>query len=111
MKTLATVLMISASVLVGAAQAAEPEVYPAEVGTPSSLTRAQVVSQLHAAQVAGLITEGQQPSYPVLAAHQAKTRAEVQAELAAAVNAGQVVVGQDPFYPHDVASIDTQHRG
>ena len=85
MKALATALMVSASMLLaGAVQAEDAQPYPPEVDTSSSLTRAQVLAELHAAQDAGLITQGQLPNYPEkLIAHSAKVHAQQSAQLTA----------------------------
>lgn len=112
MKTLATALMISASVLAGAVQAAEPEIYPPEINTRSDVSRAQVIAELHAAQMAGLVVQGHEPNYPeaVIAhrtTHDTKTRAEVQAELIAAREAGELVHAEDPSYPEHFESHPT----
>jgi hypothetical protein len=93
MKTLATTLMISLSVLAGAAQAADE---PAK-------TRSQVVAELQQAQSQGLISYGEQ-EYPVAVASSEHTsRADVQAELAAAQDADAISIGELDYPPVAVA--------
>lgn len=95
MKTLATTLMISLSVLAGAAQAADE---PAK-------TRAQVVAELQQAQSQGLISYGEQ-AYPVAApAGEPSSRAQVQAELSAAQAAHEISSGELDYPP--VAAINS----
>lgn len=85
MKTITSALLISASLLGSSAFAAGPAPsgeldYPPAVAQTSTLSRADVVAQLHAAQAAGRVTFGENDA-PVIAAHQgtAATRAEVKA--------------------------------
>src|SRR3546814_13334190 len=94
MKTLASALMISLSVLAGVAQAAD---------APTK-TRAQVVAELQAAQSQGLISSGEL-DYPLAAAPTSNvSRADVQAELAAAQAAGTISQGELD-YPPDRKSV------
>jgi len=109
MKTLATVLLLSGSMLAGGAvQADEAFNYPADISVQStqpSLSRAQVLDQLHAAEAAGQVVIGHQSDYPTaVMSRSSETRAEVKADLAAARDAGQVVGGHVPFYPAGVSS-------
>ncbi|MFW7340928.1 DUF4148 domain-containing protein [Pollutimonas sp. H1-120] len=95
MKTLATTLMISLSVLAGAAQAADE----------STKTRAQVVAELQQAQSQGLISYGEQ-AYPVeVGTANSNSRADVLAELAAAQKADAISNGELDYPP--VAGIDS----
>jgi hypothetical protein len=95
MKTLATTLMISLTVLAGAAQAADE---PAK-------TRSQVVAELQQAQSQGLISYGEQ-EYPVaVASNDHSSRAQVQAELAAAQAAHAISNGELDYPP--VVSVDS----
>ncbi|OWT58184.1 hypothetical protein CEY11_14360 [Candidimonas nitroreducens] len=102
MKALASALMISATLIAGAAQAASVNDAPK--------TRAQVQAELVAAQAAGQIQTGEFADYPV-AVQQASTtnRAQVQSELAAAEAAGQIESGEFADYPLAVASSAPSH--
>lgn len=81
----------------GIAQAAE---------TAPSLTRAQVVQQLHEARAQGLVQIGEH-AYPVeQAAHSDTTRAEVVADLRQAQARGLVSFSEQADYP--ASSADTQ---
>jgi hypothetical protein len=74
--------------------------------TAPSLTRAQVVQQLHEAQAQGLVQIGEH-AYPVeQAAHSDATRAEVVADLRQAQARGLVSFGEQADYP--AASADAQ---
>ncbi|MBV6272282.1 DUF4148 domain-containing protein [Alcaligenaceae bacterium CGII-47] len=88
MKTLATVLMVSATVLTGAAQAelvqADSPEFNTHANTQVQMTRAQVVAELHAAQAAGLVRSGQDVTYPHIRAQQ-----RFQAQQRATTVAGQ----------------------
>lgn len=104
MKTLATVLMISASMLAGAAHAELGGIYPPEADTSSHVTRAQVVADLHAAQAKGQVVLGEDVTYPDFAVTKStKSRAQVRAELEKAIDAGQLVIG-DRQFPDVLAS-------
>jgi len=71
-----------------------------------SLTRAQVVQQLHEAQAQGLVQIGEH-AYPVeQASHSDTTRAEVVAELRQAQARGLVSFGEQADYP--ASSVDAQ---
>ena len=90
MKTLATALMLSMSVLAAGAQAAEADQGP---------TRAQVQAELQQAKVSGQYTFGEE-GYPApIAQHSSLTSQQVQAELAQAKNAGQVTFGNMDYPP------------
>ena len=70
MKTLASLLLISATFAGTAAYAQEPSGeldYPPAISQTSSLTRAQVVAELQAAKAAGQVTFGEidEPAVPV----------------------------------------------
>ncbi len=90
MKTLATALMLSMSVLAAGAQAAEADQAP---------TRAQVQAELQQAKVSGQYTFGEE-GYPApIAQHSSLTSQQVQADLAQAKNAGQVTFGNMDYPP------------
>jgi hypothetical protein len=94
MKAFASVLMISASLIAGAAQAAT------SADAPVSKTRAQVVAELQQARAEGLLSTGE-ADYPavVQANAGAKTRAQVESELVVAEAAGQVSTGESDYPP------------
>ena len=99
MKTLATALMLSMSVLAAGAQAAEADQGP---------TRAQVQAELQQAKVSGQYTFGEE-GYPApIAQTSSLTSQQVQAELAQAKNAGEVTFG-NLDYPPVAAAL--QHQG
>lgn len=112
MKTLATVLMVSATMLAGVAQADMNQGYPPEINTQSTTTRAQVVAELRAAQAADQVDFGDDAAYPSIvmtkSAESTKSRAEVRAELRAAEAAGQVDFGDDAAYPNLAAVKGTE---
>lgn len=90
MKTLATALMLSMSVLAAGAQAAEADQGP---------TRAQVQTELQQAKVSGQYTFGEE-GYPApIAQTSSLTSQQVQAELAQAKNAGEVTFGNLDYPP------------
>jgi DNA-binding transcriptional regulator LsrR (DeoR family) len=90
MKTLATALMLSMSVLAAGAQAAEADQGP---------TRAQVQAELQQAKVSGQYTFGEE-GYPApIAQTSGLTSQQVQAELAQARNAGEVTFGNLDYPP------------
>ncbi len=94
MKTLVSALMISFSLVAGAAQAAN-----SGAAAPSTKTRAQVIAELHEAKAMGLLSTGQE-DYPVAyPEHSFKTRARVQAELDAARAAGTLSNGEEDYPP------------
>ncbi|AZY51740.1 DUF4148 domain-containing protein [Bordetella avium] len=83
MKTLVSALILSAA-FAGAAQAGELDWPPAQ-DSSSTLSRAQVESELASARQAGLMASGEN-DYPIAAYAQGAmaTRAQVKAELASA---------------------------
>lgn len=90
MKTLATALMLSLSVIAAGAQAAEADQGP---------TRAQVQAELQQAKVSGQYTFGEE-GYPASIAQKSSlTSQQVQAELAQAKNAGEVTFGNLDYPP------------
>jgi len=90
MKTLATALMLSMSVLAAGAQAAEADQGP---------TRAQVQAELQQAKVSGQYTFGEE-GYPApIAQTSSLTSQQVQAELAQAKSAGEVTFGNLDYPP------------
>lgn len=90
MKTLATALILSMSVLAAGAQAAEADQGP---------TRAQVQAELQQAKVSGQYTFGEE-GYPApIAQKSSLTSQQVQAELAQAKNAGEVTFGNLDYPP------------
>lgn len=91
MKALASALMISATLIAGAAQAASVNDAPK--------TRAQVVAELQQARAQGLLSTGELDYPPAIVQTSTKTRAQVQSELAAAEAAGQINNGEDLSYP------------
>lgn len=101
MKAFASVLMISASLIAGAAQAAT------STDAPVSKTRAQVVAELQQARAEGLLSTGES-DYPaaIQANASQKTRAQVESELVVAEAAGQVSTGEAD-YPPLAAQADT----
>ena len=96
MKALASALMISATLIAGAAQAASLNDAPK--------TRAQVVAELQQARAQGQLSNGELDYPPAIAQASTKSRAQVQQELAAAQAAGQIQVGEDTSYPVIAAS-------
>ncbi|NYT85214.1 DUF4148 domain-containing protein [Pollutimonas harenae] len=118
MKTLASLLLISASLIGTTAYAQDTQTnsttraqvvaelqaaraagqlsvgeldYPIAINQTSSLSRAQVVAELAAAKAAGQLSVGEL-DYPIASSHPSTvTRAEVVAELYAAKAAGQLV--------------------
>ena len=100
MKTIASLLLISASLAGTAAYAVEPSGeldYPPTLTQTSHLTRAEVVAELQQARVAGQTTFGEteEPATPVAAS--TLTRAQVQAEAAAAKAHGPVAFGGEGY--------------
>lgn len=96
--TLATLTLGLASA--GLAYAEEPY-YPIgnATSTSSTVTRAQVLSELRVADAAGELQAGQQPYYPMEAARSTKSRAQVLSELRVAQAAGELQTGELPYYP------------
>ncbi|CAM3948907.1 DUF4148 domain-containing protein [Bordetella tumulicola] len=97
MKTLASLVLISASLVGTAAYAQEPSGeldYPPEVVQTSSLTRAQVIAELQAAKAAGQVTFGDIDEPATQTASSTVTRAQVHAE---AVEANQSPNGSVAF--------------
>ncbi|HUH58585.1 MAG TPA: DUF4148 domain-containing protein [Candidimonas sp.] len=90
MKIAIAAVMISVSSLAaGAVQAADQ----------STLTRAQVIAEMHEAKSMGLISHGEQAYPPAVVTESVKSRDQVLAELAAAREAGQISAGA-VGYPH-----------
>src|SRR3546814_4216338 len=96
MKTLASLLLISATVAGTAAYAQDNQTH--------SLTRAQVAAELQAAKAAGQVSFGDLDYPPVVNQASSLTRAQVVAELQAAKAAGQVVYGETEEAAIPVAS-------
>jgi len=97
MKTLASLLLISATLAGTAAYAQEPSGeldYPPPISQTSSLTREQVVAELQAARAAGQVTFGEteQPARQVAAS--SLTREQVRAEAVAAHANGTYAFGE-----------------
>lgn len=91
MKVTATLAALSLGLAVsGIAQAAQPE---------ASLTRAEVVQELHAAQAQGLITYVEDNQYPRTVTPSTKSRAEVVNELRLAQSQGLVASVNQNDYP------------
>lgn len=92
MKTIVSALMISLSLVAGAAQAAH-------VDAPSTKTRAQVIAELQEASAQGLLSRGE-GDYPLaLKTSNSKTRQDVRAELADARMAGTLSRGEGDYPP------------
>lgn len=108
MKTLATSLVLSMSLLSAGAYAASPNIEPNNVPfqgvygqvDADAPTRAQVQADLAQAKAAGLVTYGEQ-DYPAVqvAAAAGKTREQVKAELAQAKANGQYTFGELDYPP------------
>lgn len=96
MKALASALMISATLIAGAAQAASLNDAPK--------TRAQVVAELQQARAQGLLSSGELDYPPAVEQTSTVSRAQVQAQLAAAEAAGQIESGEYADYPANVAA-------
>ena len=90
MKTLATALMLSMSVLAAGAQAAEGDQGP---------SRAQVQAELQQAKVSGQYTFGEEGYPAAIAQKSSLTSQQVQAELAQAKTAGEVTFGNLDYPP------------
>ncbi len=91
MKTLATALMLSMSVLAAAgAHAAEADQGP---------TRAQVQAELQQAKVSGQYTFGEEGYPAAIASKSSLTSQQVQDQLAQAKNAGEVTFGNMDYPP------------
>src|SRR6478735_3018451 len=90
MKTLATALMLSMSVLAAGAQAAEADQGP---------SRAQVQAELQQAKVSGQYTFGEEGYPAAIPQKSSLTSQQVQAELAQAKNAGEVTFGNLDYPP------------
>ncbi|CAM4185651.1 DUF4148 domain-containing protein [Bordetella tumbae] len=102
MKTLASVLLISASLAGTAAYAAEPSGeldYPPTITQTSQLTRAQVVAELQQARAAGQVTFGDIDEPVTQVAASTVTRAQVHAEAVQA-NAHGPVAFDGEGYPN-----------
>ena len=101
MKTIVSALMISLSLVAGAAQAAHAD-------APSSKTRAQVITELQEARTQGLLSRGELDYPPAaLQPSSSMSRQEVQAELAAARKAGTLSRG-DLDYPPETAAYSSK---
>jgi len=102
MKTLASVLLISASLAGTAAYAAEPSGeldYPPTITQTSQLTRAQVIAELQQARAAGQVTFGDIDEPAPQVAASTVTRAQVHAEAVQA-NAHGPVAFDGEGYPN-----------
>ncbi|OZI73687.1 MULTISPECIES: DUF4148 domain-containing protein [Bordetella] len=100
MKTLASILLISAGLAGTTAYAQEPSGeldYPPAVAQTSSLTRAQVVAELQAARAAGQVTFGETEQAATPVASSTLTRAQVQAEAAEARAHGAYAFGGEGY--------------
>ncbi|MBO1110375.1 DUF4148 domain-containing protein [Bordetella petrii] len=100
MKTLASLLLISATFAGTAAYAQEPSGeldYPPAISQTSSLTRAQVVAELQAAKAAGQVTFGETEEPAIQAAASTVTREQVRAEAEAAREHGPVAFGGEGY--------------
>ncbi|CAM4267172.1 DUF4148 domain-containing protein [Bordetella muralis] len=100
MKTIASVLLISASLAGTAAYAAEPSGeldYPPTITQTSQLTRAQVVAELQQARAAGQITFGDIDEPVTQAAASTLTRAQVHAEAVQANAQGSAAFGGEGY--------------
>ncbi|MDH2052896.1 DUF4148 domain-containing protein [Achromobacter marplatensis] len=98
MKTLATALMLSMSVLAAGAQAAEADQGP---------SRAQVQAELQQAKVSGQYTFGEEGYPAAIAQKSSLTSQQVQAELAQAKTAGEVTFGNLDYPPVATAEAAT----
>ncbi|WP_237174053.1 DUF4148 domain-containing protein [Paracandidimonas lactea] len=93
MKTLITGLMLSFSLVAGAAQATPVDV-------PERKTRAQVVAELQEARASGLLSSGELDYPPVISDRSSsKSRQTVLAELDAARKAGMLSNGELDYPP------------
>jgi len=100
MKTIASVLLISASLAGTAAYAQEPSGeldYPPTITQTSQLTRAQVVAELQQARAAGLVTFGEIDEPATQVATSPVTRAQVHAEAVQANAQGPVAFGGEGY--------------
>ena len=100
MKTIASVLLISASLVGTAAYAAEPSGeldYPPTITQTSHLTRAQVIAELQQARTAGQIAFGDIDEPATQVAASTVTRAQVQAEAVEANAHGPVAFGGEGY--------------
>lgn len=100
MKTIASVLLISASLAGTAAYAQEPSGeldYPPTITQTSQLTRAQVVAELQQARAAGLVTFGEIDEPATQVATSTVTRAQVHAEAVQANAQGPVAFGGEGY--------------
>ncbi|CAM4267147.1 DUF4148 domain-containing protein [Bordetella muralis] len=100
MKTIASVLLISASLAGTAAYAAEPSGdldYPPTITQTSQLSRAQVVAELQQARAAGQITFGDIDEPVTQVAASTVTRAQVHAEAVQANTHGPVAFGGEGY--------------
>lgn len=92
--TIASILLVSAF----AAQAEGPIENLVLGGGPSTVTRAEVIAELHRANAAGEVAHGER-SYEAKPTGRALSRAEVRAELRLAKAAGWVNVGEATAAP------------
>ena len=101
MKTLSILAagVITSLAFLGSAQAGELDWPPADTST-STVTRAQVQAELHAARALGQLASGEQ-EYPITAYADASavSRDQVQAALLAARQAGQTAAGELDYPP------------
>lgn len=101
MKTLATALMLSMSVLAAGAQAAEAD---------QGATRAQVQAELQQAKVSGQYTFGEEGYPAAIAQKSSLTSQQVQEQLAQAKNAGEVTFGNMDYPPAPHAAATSLSR-
>lgn len=108
MKTLASTLLVSMTLLSAGAYAASPNIEPNNVpfqgvygqSDSDAPSRAQVAQELAQAKDAGLVTFGELDYPPVQAASApGKTREQVRAELAEAKATGQYTFGELDYPP------------
>ncbi|MFT0545615.1 DUF4148 domain-containing protein [Allopusillimonas ginsengisoli] len=105
MKTAFSAVMVAASLSLGMAAA---QATPQPSSQASTVTRAEVLNELHQAQAQGLISEGEL-GYPVeVAPTSEKSYAEVQSELLAAFDAGQINEYGMNFAPRVATSTKTR---
>ena len=102
MKTLASLLLISATFAGATAYAQDSQA--------ESLTRAQVVAELQAAKAAGLVSFGDLDYPPALTHNSSASRSQVVAELRAAKVAGQVTYGDLDYPPVNAVADSTLTR-
>jgi hypothetical protein len=100
MKTLASLLLISATLAGTTAYAREASGeldYPPALSQTSSLTRAQVVAELRAAKAAGHVTFGEIEEPVIQTAASAVAREQVRAKASAVRENGPVAFGGEGY--------------